>query len=157
MNERDREARDGVPAADAESPVAEYKALLKRVLDNRPSGSRLRLAHALGKNRSFVSQICNPAYATPIPAGHVETILEICRFSGEERRRFLALYAVAHPRAGRVPGHAHRSTRTTTIVLPDLGSAPKNRLLDAAIADFARRLARILAPDSGDGDPDRRG
>ena len=43
-------------------PVAEYKAILKRVLDNRPSGTRQRLAKALGKNRSFISQIANPAY-----------------------------------------------------------------------------------------------
>jgi hypothetical protein len=47
-------------------PVAEYKRILQRVLENRPSGTRQRLATALGTNRSFVSQIANPAYTTPI-------------------------------------------------------------------------------------------
>jgi hypothetical protein len=32
--------------------VAEYKIILRKVLDNRPSGTRLKLAAALGKNRS---------------------------------------------------------------------------------------------------------
>ena len=44
-----------------DSNVADYKAILRRVLDNRPSGTRLKLAAALGKNRSFVTQITNPA------------------------------------------------------------------------------------------------
>ena len=41
--------------------VAEYKRILLRVLDLRPSGMRQRLADALGANRSFVSEITNPA------------------------------------------------------------------------------------------------
>ena len=48
--------------------VADYKRLLQTVCDNRPSGTRGRLAVALGTNRSFVSQLVNPAYAMPIPA-----------------------------------------------------------------------------------------
>ncbi len=51
-----------------DSNVADYKVILRRVLDNRPSGTRLKLAAALGKNRSFVTQITNPAYLVPIPA-----------------------------------------------------------------------------------------
>ena len=47
--------------------VAVYKRIFKDVLDSRPSGMRIRLAHAMGKNRSFVSQISNPAYPVPIP------------------------------------------------------------------------------------------
>ena len=35
--------------------VADYKRILAKVLDNRPSGTRQKLATALGKNRSFVS------------------------------------------------------------------------------------------------------
>ena len=72
----------------SEEAVARYKAILQRVMDNRPSGTRQRLAGALGKNRSFISQITNPAYATPIPARHLETIFEICHFSPDERRGF---------------------------------------------------------------------
>lgn len=142
-----RRARpEPVPVAD----VVEYKALLKRVLDNRPSGSRLRLAHALGKNRSFVSQICNPAYPTPIPAGHVDTILEICHFSAAEKREFLGLYAKAHPRSARAARGAHRSLRSIVLAVPDLGNAERNRQLDQALAEFVRHIARILAPDTHD-------
>ena len=46
--------------------VADYKQILKKVLDGRPSGMRQRLAEAIGKNRSFVSQISNSAYQVPI-------------------------------------------------------------------------------------------
>ena len=47
------------------SAVAEYKRIFKEVLDNRPSGMRIRLAHAMSKNRSFVSQISNSTYPVP--------------------------------------------------------------------------------------------
>ena len=50
-------SRAAVPASAA---VAAYKRILADVLDRRPSGTRQRLAAALGKNRSFVSQITNP-------------------------------------------------------------------------------------------------
>ena len=67
---------------------AAYKKILNDVIDRRPSGTRQRLAAALGKNRSFVSQITNPAYAVPIPAVHLDIIFEVCHFSPEERRNF---------------------------------------------------------------------
>ncbi len=54
--------------------IAAYKALLRRALDNRPSGTRLKLAAALGTNRSFISQITNPGYPIPIPAQHLDVI-----------------------------------------------------------------------------------
>src|SRR5947208_16820362 len=82
------------PRVDA---VATYKAVLKRVLDTRPSGTRHRLAIALGKNRSFISQIANPVYTVPIPVQHLETIFEICHFTVADRREFLVAYGEAHP------------------------------------------------------------
>ncbi len=48
--------------------ISAYKRIFQDVLDRRPSGMRQRLAEALGKNRSFITQIANPAYQTPIPA-----------------------------------------------------------------------------------------
>jgi hypothetical protein len=56
------------------SAVGEYKRIFKQVLDNRPSGMRMRLAHAMGKNRSFVSQISNSTYPVPVPIQHLNTI-----------------------------------------------------------------------------------
>lgn len=136
MNERQR-----LPAAD--DAVARYKTILRRIVDNRPSGTRQRLASALGKNRSFISQIINPAYATPIPASHIDTILEICHFSDREQSEFLSAYAEAHPR--RLPvARGERRLRPHTIYLPDLGDDKRNREVDSMVADFMQRLTRLL-------------
>jgi len=127
--------------------VADYKSILRRVLDNRPSGTRLKLAAALGKNRSFVSQITNPGYPVPIPAQHLEIIFETCHLSPVERASFLASYHVAHPR--RLAGREREPhSRTITVIVPDLGDAKKNRALEQLVADFAARLARY-AEDVG--------
>ena len=131
----------GGTAAPGDSNVAEYKVILRKVLDNRPSGTRLKLAAALGKNRSFVTQITNPAYLVPIPAKHVPVILEVCHLSGAERTAFLAAYGRAHPGRLRAP-HREAHTRTITVTVPDLGDDKKNRALDELVADFAARLAR---------------
>ncbi len=40
--------------------VAAYKRMLAAIIERRPSGTRQRLATALAKNRSFVSQITRP-------------------------------------------------------------------------------------------------
>src|SRR5256885_12795724 len=130
------------PERERADTVGADKALLKRVLDTRPSGTRHRLAIALGKNRSFISQIANPVYAVPIPLQHLETIFEICHFTAADRREFLAAYAEAHPRRLDVVRKA-AGTRKLTLTVPDLGDARRNRLLDETIAEIARRLARF--------------
>jgi hypothetical protein len=123
--------------------VAAYKRVLQDVLERRPSGMRQRLAVALGKNRSFISQISNPTYPTPIPAQHVEAIFEICHFSSPERERFLDAYRQAHPQRLRALGHQDR-VRRITLTLPDLEDEQKNRRLDAALADLAERIAQLM-------------
>lgn len=123
--------------------VAEYKGLLQKVLDNRPSGTRQRLASALGKNRSFVTQITNPAYQVPIPRQHLETVFEICHFSHDEKRAFLALYGVAHP--GRLDVVRKKvRMRKFEVSVPDLGSTRKNKAIEALVEEFARYLARTI-------------
>jgi hypothetical protein len=124
------------------SAVAAYKGVLQRVVDNRPSGTRHRLAEALGKNRSFISQITSPAYSVPIPAVHLDTIFQVCHFTAAEKSEFLAAYNQAHTRQ---VGKARKATGTRTITLkvPDLGSARRNRMLDEAIAEMAERLAKL--------------
>ncbi len=127
--------------ASGDSHVADYKLTLRRVLDNRPSGTRLKLAAALGKNRSFVTQITNPAYLVPIPAKHVAIIFEVCHLSGSERAAFLDAYNRAHP--GRLrAAHREARTRTMLVTVPELGDDKKNRALEQLIIDFAARLAR---------------
>jgi len=122
--------------------VGAYKGVLKRVLDTRPSGTRHRLAIALGKNRSFISQIANPVYVVPIPVQHLEAIFEICHFTAADRREFLAAYAEAHPRRLDLVKKP-AGTRNLELTVPDLGDARRNRLLDETIAEIARRLARF--------------
>ena len=130
-------------AGNAQDAVAAYKRILQEVLDSRPSGMRQRLAEALGKNRSFISQISNPAYATPIPAQHLSTIIDLCHFSARERDEFLAAFRKAHPR--RLQLHKERSrTRSVTLALPDLGDERLNREVDAVLAQLAEQLERLM-------------
>jgi hypothetical protein len=104
-------------------------------------GTRLKLAAALGKNRSFVTQITNPAYLVPIPAKHVAIIFEVCHLSGAERAAFLEAYGRAHP--GRLrASHREARTRTVAVTVPDLGDDKKNRALEQLVIDFAAQLAR---------------
>ena len=132
-----------VEEAEEVNAVAEYKRIFKEVLDSRPSGMRIRLAHAMGKNRSFVSQISNPAYPVPIPIQHLNTIFDLCHFPPHARSAFLQAYARAHPRrVGRLAEIPRE--RTITLHLPDLGGSKRNGQVDALIQEFARRLVAIL-------------
>ena len=125
------------------SAVAAYKRIFKEVLDNRPSGMRLRLAHAMGKNRSFVSQISNPAYPVPIPVQHLHTIFDVCHFPPPTKTAFLEAYARAHPRRIAQLDEIPRE-RIITLHLPDLGNSKRNAQLEALMQEFARRLATVL-------------
>lgn len=126
----------------SQEAVADYKRILATVIDRRPSGTRQRLAAALAKNRSFISQISNPLYSTPIPANHLEVIFEICHFSEVERRQFNEAYIRAHPKR-HLRHDAHR-LKAHTIYLPDMGAENRNALLHTFVSDFVRQLARLL-------------
>jgi len=128
------------------SAVSTYKQILGQVLENRPSGTRQRLSAALGKNRSFVSQIANPAYPTPIPAQHLDVLFEVCLFSHHERDAFLDAYATAHPgRLQRHRQHHHKEhrLRPVTVYLPDLENEKKNQALDKLVSDLALRIVKL--------------
>ena len=127
-----------------DATVADYKRLLQLVCDKRPSGTRGRLALALGTNRSFVSQLVNPVYPMPVPAQHLETIFEVCHFSSTERAAFLAAYDQAHP-GRRDSGEALAATRAITLTVPDLGTARRNKAFDDMMAEYAHHLVRLVA------------
>jgi hypothetical protein len=129
-------------AAPEDDPVQAYKRVLQQVLDRRPSGTRQRLAQALERNRSFITQIANPAYSVPIPAPHVATILEICHFSASERSAFLEAYRRAHPRSLAAVPHRSRG-RPAHLVLPDFGSDEKNAAFDGLLEQFLNGIARL--------------
>jgi len=125
------------------SAVADYKRILQQVLENRPAGTRLRLAEALGKNRSFISQITNPNYSVPIPAAHLEGIFATCHFLSEEKERFLAAYHRAHPH--RVPGVAAEGRwREIVLRLPNLRDRDRNRQLEELVKDMVQRIVRLV-------------
>jgi hypothetical protein len=135
--------------------VASYKTILRDILDRRPSGTRQRLAHALGTNRSFVTQITNPAYPVPIPSQHIPVLFEICHPSPVERAAFLETYARAHP--GRLEATSpRRATRPLTVTVPDLGDDARNAVLDALVTEMAARLA-CFAEDIGGHRPRQQG
>lgn len=125
-------------------PVADYKRIFQTVCDNRPSGTRGRLAVALGTNRSFVSQLVNPVYAMPIPVQHLETIFEVCHFSPYERAAFLSAYDRAHP-GRREASEPAAGTRVITITVPDLGHAERNQIIEDMVEEYARQLVRLVA------------
>ncbi len=77
--------------------IRAYKSILAAVIEQRPSGTRQRLADALGKHRSFITQITSPAYPTPIPAKHLPSIFSVCHLGQAERDAFLVPYHAAHP------------------------------------------------------------
>lgn len=121
--------------------VTAYKTILSDIIDNRPSGTRQRLATALGKHRSFVTQVTSPAYATPLPARHLETIFRVCHFSPAEQERFLDAYQRAHP--GKLPDVRGEKVRQLTLSVPDLGDDKKNRKFDEAVSEFIQRIAGL--------------
>jgi hypothetical protein len=127
--------------------VRAYKQLLQSCLDRRLSGTRQKIATALGKHKSFVSQITNPAYPAPVPARHLATIFEICHFSAEERAAFMAAYRAAHPRRGQAAGHDadDESEHVILIRVPNLGDARLQRELEETIRHTASRIVALLA------------
>lgn len=123
--------------------VAEYKRILQQVLENRPAGTRLRLAEGLGKNRSFISQITNPNYSVPIPARHIERIFEICHFLASEKTQFMEAYQRAHPH--RAPGDSGNARwREIVLRVPDLRDRKKNKQLDDMMKEMLERVLRLM-------------
>lgn len=131
-----------IGAADG-GAVAEYKRVLQQVLDNRPAGTRLRLAEALGKNRSFISQIANPAYSVPIPARHIQGIFETCHFLAGEKEQFMKAYARAHPRRAVASGEKPR-WRELVLRVPDFDDRAKNQLIEDLLKDTLHKALLLI-------------
>lgn len=136
------------PREAADEAIRGYKLLLSRVLETRPSGARQRLADALGKHRSFVTQITSPSYTTPIPQKHLATIFAVCHFSPAERDAFMAAYQKAH--RGKLDiGELTMRTRHLTLLVPDLGDK-QNAAFDKAIGEFIARMGALMRPGGGE-------
>ncbi|RRI01172.1 hypothetical protein EH240_15885 [Mesorhizobium tamadayense] len=136
-----------IQEAGAEDAIRAYKTILSQVIDQRPSGMRQRLADALGKHRSFVTQISSPAYSIPIPSKHLPSIFTVCHFSPAERDQFLAAYHQAHP--GKLPAASGpRKTRHVSLIVPDFGDDRQNAALDRAINEFIQKITSIAGKSS---------
>lgn len=130
------------------SPVAYYKLILNTFLDRRPPGIRQVLADAIGKDRSFISQISNAAYAVPIPARHVRPICTVCQFTPEEEQVFVRSYLAAHPdRAADIYGVARRDggVNRLEVVVPALDSEEQRQRLEGLVQGMAREVADLVA------------
>jgi hypothetical protein len=131
------------PPATAEELIRAYKLILSHVLETRPSGTRQRLADAMGKHRSFITQMISPTYPTPIPQRHVATLLAVCHFSPAERDAFMTAYRAAH--RGKLDlGDAERKMRHLSLLVPELGNDKSNAALDKAIGEFVQRLTGLM-------------
>ncbi len=127
--------------------VATYKRLLQEYIDRRPSGLRLKIAKAIGKHRSFVSQITNPIYPIPVPARHLEAIFRICHLAPDEKQAFLAAYEAAHPnypRSGPRGPRKSRDKRVVEIELPILDNPDIEREMEELLRQVARQIERLV-------------
>lgn len=131
------------PDDGADALIRAYKLVLSQVLETRPSGTRQRLADALGKHRSFITQMSSPSYPTPIPQRHLPTILAVCHFSGTEREAFMGAYGAAH-RSGPELATNGPKLRQMSLLVPELGDDKQNAALDRAVSDFVQRLTGLL-------------
>ncbi len=133
-----------------EGLVAAYKEILRSYIDLRPSGVRLKIADAIGKHKSFVSQIANPNYPVPVPGRHVGTIMDICHFSPEERETFRAAYRAAHPHPSRKvkpAGRGGAGHHTLHVEVPNFGDARIQREVEDTIRELSRRIIAIAQKD----------
>lgn len=131
-------------SAERAERVAAYKECLLKIVESRPSGMRQRLATALGKNRSFISQITNPLYPTPIPAAHLDVMFDVCHASAEERNNFFVLYHLAHPRRAAPEGRQAKA-QPHVLVLPDLGNSDANAKLHAIMSEMVRGVTALVS------------
>ena len=136
------------PRPNTERAVVAYKTLLRDFIDRRPSGTRQRLAAALGTHKSFVSQITNPAYRIPLPAQHVATIFKICHVSPEERSLFLEAFRAAHPnQAGAVEAGQANGRRILEIEIPPFRDPARQERVIETIREMAKRIIALAAEE----------
>lgn len=125
--------------------IAAYKEILRHCIDQRPSGLRQKIAQALGTHKSFISQITNPNDSTPIPARHLEAIIDVCHLSPPEQEWFLQAYGLAHPNQPAINQPGHRHYKTLHVQVPVLGDSAKQRALETLVQDTVQRICSLVA------------
>ena len=125
--------------------IAAYKEILRHCIDQRPSGLRQKIAQVLGTHKSFISQITNPNDSTPIPARHLEAIIDVCHLSLPERAWFLEAYGSAHPNQPAVSQPGSRDYKTLHVQVPVLGDSGKQQALETLVQDTVQRICNLVA------------
>lgn len=143
---------DGVEGWD--DPVAAYKARLRALVARRPSGTRQKMAAAIGTHPSFISQITNPGLRVPLPAQHIPTIFKVCHFSPEEQAEFLVLYARAHPaQFSAIEDLAEIERDVIRIPVPDLGDPALRSVAETMIRNIAEQVFALIRQTRGSEKP----
>ena len=106
--------------------VAAYKTILRNILEERPSGTRQRLATALGKNRSFISRICNPAYPARFRP-RISRSFSRSPFSARAETPFPQIFERAHPNRSRQVRESP-SLRSLKLEVYDFGDEKRSRI-----------------------------
>jgi hypothetical protein len=129
--------------AGSQDLIAAYKAILRDVLDRRPSGH----APASGRGARQEPQLhhadCQPGLSDADPGSARPSHHPDLPFLGAGEGPFLEAYHRAHPRRLLLLQERERSRRLT-IMLPDLGSEQKNHKLDSLLSEFAEKVARLI-------------
>jgi hypothetical protein len=132
-------------SSQANDAIADYKALLRRYIDRRPSGTRQKLAEAFGTHKSFISQVINQAYRVPLPAQHIPALFRVCHLSPAEQRTFLDVYARAHPgQFAALEELASFEEDVLRIPLPKFADPAQRRQAEQLIKGYAERIISIL-------------
>lgn len=129
--------------------LSAYKTLMRELIDRRPSGTRQRLAEAMGTHKSFISQVTNPKHRVPLPAQHVPTLFRVCHFTDDEQRIFLDLYGQAHPaQVGEFDDLAAIERNVLRIHLPEFSEPALRIEVETTIRELADRIIRIAETKS---------
>ena len=126
--------------------VKAYKTVLQSVVSRCPPGTKRMIAERLGKSKSFVSQILNPAYETPVPKRDAELLIEICGFNKSEESRFRALYSTAHPAA--VGSKGKDDVYKVCVALPNYPDVEQRIRVEEAILESARTIINLMGGES---------
>ncbi len=129
--------------------IADYKRLLRDAIDQRPSGLRQKIAQVLGTHKSFISQITNPTDPTPVPARHLDAIIDVCHLSVSERERFLEAYGAAHPNHAPTDDYAQQHYKTLHIQVPVLDDPKDQAEFELFIRDMVRRMSVMFSRRMG--------
>jgi hypothetical protein len=104
---------------------------------------RQRLADALGKHRSFVTQIISPAYSIPMPVKTFGGYLSRLPFQPGRAAAFLERLSPGASGGQDVDRIRHAQDAAWSLIVPDFGDDKQNAALDRAVNDFIQKITSI--------------